>query len=53
MGQGAGSMMGDTPSGVVAGRMWPSCVDRLRVVDPRPQRSPPVQSDATNIVTFV
>ena len=28
--------MGDTPSGVVARRMWPLRVDRLRVVDPRP-----------------
>ena len=28
--------MGDTPSGVVARRVWPSRVDRLRVVDPRP-----------------
>ena len=30
-------MMGDTPSGVVARRMWPSRVDRLRVVDTRPR----------------
>ena len=31
-----GLMMGDTPSGVVAWRMWPSRVDRLRVVETRP-----------------
>ena len=45
--------MGDTPSGVVARRMWPSRVDRLRVVDPRPGEPQPVQSDAKNIITFV
>ena len=45
--------MGDTPSGVVARRMWPSRVHRLRVVDLHPGEPQSVQSDATNIITFV
>ena len=51
--QRVGPMMGDTPSGVVAWRMWPSRVDRLQVVDPRTRQTPPVQSDTTVIITSV
>ena len=44
-----GPMVVDTPSGVVARRMWPSRVDLLRVVDPRP----PVQKILRSTVAFV
>ena len=46
-----GPMMGDTPSGVVALRMWPSGVGHLRVSDPRP-RGPqsPVQSERRTLL---
>ena len=47
-----GLMMGDTPSGVVARRMWPSRVDRLRVVDPRPGK-PHLCRAMTVIITSV
>ena len=44
LGQRAGSDDGrHTPSAVVARRMSPSRVDRLRVVDPRPGKHQPVQ----------
>ena len=43
-GQRDSPLMGDTPSRVVARRMWPSRVDRLRVVDPRTRQTPPVPS---------
>ena len=48
-----GPMMGNTPWGVVAWRMWPSRVDRLRVVDPRPGEPQPVQSDTTVFIALV
>ena len=48
-----GPMMGDTLSGVVAWRMWPSRVDRFRVVDPRPGKPHLYKSDTTVIVTSV